>query len=73
MIDRSGDAEFMERHKETLLLTSQVLAGQAEPTRELFVALSHVLAEVLKQHEGALALLERRDRNEAKRERKASH
>ena len=68
-----GDKAFMEKHKDTLLQASQVLAGQLEPTRELFVGLSQVLAELLKQHEGALAQIEKTKRNADKRERKASH
>lgn len=69
----SADAEFMDRHREALLGISKVLARQAEPTHELFTSMAEILAELLQQHEGALAQIEKTKRNADKRERRSQH
>ncbi len=70
---KDADASFMNEHREALLEISKVLAGQAEPTRELFEAMARILAELLTQHEAALEAIRKTQRNAGKRERKASH
>lgn len=66
-----GDKEWLEKHGPSLQEISKVLAGQAVPTRELFVEMAQIMAELLQQHEGALAQIEKTQRNADKRERRA--
>ncbi len=66
-----GDKAFIEAHADALVEISKVLAKQAPPTFELFEAMARILAELLTQHEGVLAQVEKTKRNAGKRERRA--
>lgn len=66
-----GNKEFLERHGEALQEISKVLAKQAPPTHELFLAMAHIVADLLQQYEGALTQIEKTKRNAGKRERRA--
>ncbi len=71
MTKPDGNKEFIDRHGPSMVEISKVLAGQAEPTRELFIAMASILSELLAQHEGALEQIDKTRRNAGKRERRA--
>lgn len=67
---KESNKRLLSLYGNDLELCSRVLAGEAEPTRAAFVSLSRLLSELLTQHEGALASLEKRKRS---RKLKAAH
>lgn len=64
------ETEFRERYGEAMMGVSKVLAGEAEPTRKLFMEMAEIMTVVLTTLEGALAQIEKTQRNKAKRERR---